>query len=89
MRARGSPPALPLPLGAYARKAAGLVAWPAELLVARGGLLEGGQRAHFGKVEVDFFSGPAPTGNYYEPSVAMRADRETFGSSRRAHWFGL
>lgn len=42
-----------------------------------------------GKVEVDFFSGPQPTGNYYEPSVALRADKETFGSSRRARWFGL
>jgi sulfide:quinone oxidoreductase len=42
-----------------------------------------------GKVEVDFFSGPAPTGTYYEPSVALRADKETFGSSRRARWFGL
>ncbi len=42
-----------------------------------------------GKVEVDLFSGPAPTGNYYEPSVALRADKETFGSSRRARWFGL
>ena len=42
-----------------------------------------------GKVEVDFFSGPEPTGNYYEPSVALRADKETFGSSRRARWFGL
>ena len=42
-----------------------------------------------GKVEVDFFSGPTPTGNYYEPSVALRADKETFGSSRRSRWFGL
>ncbi|MBB6412394.1 NAD(P)/FAD-dependent oxidoreductase [Mesorhizobium sangaii] len=42
-----------------------------------------------GKVEVDFFSGPAPTGTYYEPSVALRADKETFGSSRRSRWFGL
>ena len=42
-----------------------------------------------GKVEVDFFSGPAPTGNYYEPSVALRADKEVFGSSRRARWFDL
>jgi sulfide:quinone oxidoreductase len=37
-----------------------------------------------GKVEVDFFSGPQPTGTYYEPSIALRADKETFGSSRRA-----
>ena len=42
-----------------------------------------------GKVEVDFFSGPKPTGNYYEPSVALRADKDHFVSSRRARWFGL
>jgi sulfide:quinone oxidoreductase len=42
-----------------------------------------------GKVEVDFFSGPSPTGTYYEPSVALRKDKEFFGSSRRARWFGL
>ncbi len=42
-----------------------------------------------GKVEVDFFSGPAPTGKYHEPSVALRADKEAFGSSRRSRWFGL
>jgi sulfide:quinone oxidoreductase len=42
-----------------------------------------------GKVEVDFFSGPQPTGNYYEPSVSLRADKDHFGSSRRARWFGL
>lgn len=42
-----------------------------------------------GKVEVDFFSGPQPTGNYYEPSTTLRRDKEHFGSSRRARWFGL
>jgi sulfide:quinone oxidoreductase len=43
-----------------------------------------------GRVEVDFFSNPDhPTGTYYEPSVALRADKEHFGSSRRARWFGL
>ena len=42
-----------------------------------------------GKVEVDFFSRPKPTGTYYEPSVALRADKDHFGSSRRARWFGL
>jgi sulfide:quinone oxidoreductase len=41
-----------------------------------------------GKVEVDFFSGPKPTGTYHEPSVALRAERDTFGASRRARWFG-
>ncbi|MEI9405280.1 FAD/NAD(P)-binding oxidoreductase [Mesorhizobium argentiipisi] len=42
-----------------------------------------------GKVEVDFFSGPSPTGNYYEPSFTLRADKEMFGASRRSRWFGL
>src|SRR5881394_844299 len=43
-----------------------------------------------GRVDVDFFSNPdRPMGTYYEPSVALRADKEHFGSSRRARWFGL
>ena len=43
-----------------------------------------------GRVDVDFFSDPkGPTGTYYEPSVALRADKEHFGASRRARWFGL
>jgi len=42
-----------------------------------------------GRVDVDFFSGPKPAGTYHEPAVAMRADKERFGSSRRARWFGL
>ena len=42
-----------------------------------------------GKVQVDFFSGPKPIGTYYEPSVEHRADKQEFGSSRRARWFGM
>lgn len=42
-----------------------------------------------GKVEVDFFSGPHPRGSYYEPSAALRKDKDEFGSSRRARWFGM
>lgn len=42
-----------------------------------------------GRVDVDFFSGPAPTGTYYEPALSLRADKDLFGSSRRARWFGL
>lgn len=43
-----------------------------------------------GRVDVDFFSNPdGPTGTYHEPSVALRADKDYFGSSRRARWFGL
>ena len=42
-----------------------------------------------GRVDVDFLSGPNPTGAYHEPSVALRADKERFGAVRRARWFGL
>ena len=42
-----------------------------------------------GRVDVDFFSGPKPTGTYHEPTVAMRADKVRFGASRTARWFGL
>ncbi len=43
-----------------------------------------------GRVDVDFFSNPdGPTGTYHEPSVALRTDKEHFGSSRRARWFNL
>ena len=42
-----------------------------------------------GRVDVDFFSGPTPTGTYHEPSVGLRAEKEQFGASRRARWFGL
>jgi sulfide:quinone oxidoreductase len=42
-----------------------------------------------GRVDVDFFSGPTPTGTYHAPSVELRADKEHFGASRRGRWFGL
>jgi sulfide:quinone oxidoreductase len=42
-----------------------------------------------GGVDVDFFSGPSPTGTNHEPTVALRSEKEHFGSSRRARWFGL
>jgi sulfide:quinone oxidoreductase len=42
-----------------------------------------------GRVDVDFFSGPAPTGVYNAPTRELRAAKEHFGSSRRARWFGL
>ncbi len=40
-----------------------------------------------GRVDVDFFSNPQPTGTYYAPTLALRADKERFGSSRRSRWF--
>ncbi len=42
-----------------------------------------------GRVEVDFLSGPKPTGTYGEPSEALVAEKHRFGSSRRSRWFGL
>jgi sulfide:quinone oxidoreductase len=42
-----------------------------------------------GRVDVDFFSGPKPTGSYHEPDVASRVHKEHFGASRKARWFGL
>jgi len=41
-----------------------------------------------GKVNVDFFSGPAPFGSYTEASADLVADKQYFGSSREARWFG-
>lgn len=41
-----------------------------------------------GRVDIDFLSGPSPTGTFQEPSPLLRADKEHFGSSRRARWFG-
>jgi sulfide:quinone oxidoreductase len=40
-----------------------------------------------GRVDVDFLSGPKPTGAFQEPSAARVAEKERFGSSRRARWF--
>jgi sulfide:quinone oxidoreductase len=36
---------------------------------------------------VDFLSGPKPTGTFGEPSDAIAADKQLFGSTRRARWF--
>jgi sulfide:quinone oxidoreductase len=41
-----------------------------------------------GRVDVDFLSGPAPTGAFQEPSSALVTEKQHFGSSRRARWFG-
>jgi sulfide:quinone oxidoreductase len=41
-----------------------------------------------GRVDVDFLSGPKPTGVFREPSDALVRDKQHFGSSRRARWFG-
>jgi sulfide:quinone oxidoreductase len=85
--------------GVFAEGAARVVA---AALIAR---LQGGERpaayagvgscyiefgaGRVGRVDVDFLSGPTPTGTYREPSLALAAEKEHFGASRRARWFGL
>lgn len=41
------------------------------------------------KVEVDFLSGSAPAAQRHDPSREYAADKQEFGASRRARWFGL
>ena len=41
------------------------------------------------RVDVDFLSGSSATGIYYQPSDALTAEKEHFGATRRARWFGL
>lgn len=40
------------------------------------------------RVDVDFFSGPRPTGSFQAPSEAVRADKQAFCATRVARWFG-
>jgi sulfide:quinone oxidoreductase len=42
-----------------------------------------------GRVDVDFLSGPKPTGTFNAPTAELVAEKQRFGSSRRARWFGL
>ena len=41
-----------------------------------------------GRVDVDFLSGPRPTGSYRPPTPALFAEKVRFGSSRLERWFG-
>lgn len=47
----------------------------------------GGDR--IGRVDIDFLSGPEKTGTFNAPSAAFRSEKDEFGASRRARWFGL
>lgn len=40
-----------------------------------------------GRVDVDFLSGPKPTGTFQEPSAALVGEKAHFGSSRVQRWF--
>ncbi len=41
-----------------------------------------------GRVDVDFLSGPKPTGTFQAPSAALVAEKGLFRSSRAQRWFG-
>ena len=41
-----------------------------------------------GRVDVDFLSGPKPTGTFQQPSASLVEDETQFGQSRRQRWFG-
>jgi sulfide:quinone oxidoreductase len=41
-----------------------------------------------GSVDIDFLSGPEKTGTFNPPSAEQMALKESFGSTRRARWFG-
>jgi sulfide:quinone oxidoreductase len=41
-----------------------------------------------GRVDIDFLTGPKPSGSFNAPSAALVAEKHEFGSSRRARWFG-
>jgi sulfide:quinone oxidoreductase len=40
-----------------------------------------------GRVDIDFLTGPKPTGVFQEPSTALVAEKTEFGASRQARWF--
>ena len=56
--------------------------------IAECGAAGGFGAGRVGRVNVDFLSGLKPTGTFEEPSAALVAAKELFGSSRRARWFG-
>jgi sulfide:quinone oxidoreductase len=41
-----------------------------------------------GRVDVDFLSGPKPTGTFQQPSAALVEEKTHFGASRLQRWFG-
>jgi sulfide:quinone oxidoreductase len=41
-----------------------------------------------GRVDVDFLSGPKPTGVFQAPSTELVSEKRHFGASRASRWFG-
>ena len=47
----------------------------------------GSQRV--GRVDVDFESSESHKGRFFEPSAALAGEKQIYGSTRRARWFGM
>jgi sulfide:quinone oxidoreductase len=45
-------------------------------------------RNQVGRVDVDFFSGAAPTNMFNPPSAELSSEKQGFGQTRRRKWFG-
>jgi sulfide:quinone oxidoreductase len=45
-------------------------------------------KGQIARVDIDFLTGPQPTGTFRAPSAALAAEKANFGSSRKARWFG-
>ena len=58
------------------------------LLIGVGSLLAFEVPGTLKKIDVDFLSGPKPTGTFREPSSELVVEKKHFGASRRARWFG-
>lgn len=41
-----------------------------------------------GRIDVDFLGGPNPSGSFGSPSMAYTQEKDSFGTSRIARWFG-
>ncbi|HST26325.1 MAG TPA: FAD/NAD(P)-binding oxidoreductase [Gaiellaceae bacterium] len=84
--------------GVFAERAARVVAEEVIAAIQGGGQPEGYDglgscyiefgEGRVGRVDVDFFSGPKPTGSFQEPSSALVAEKQDFGATRRTRWFG-
>jgi sulfide:quinone oxidoreductase len=44
--------------------------------------------AEVAKFDVNFLGGPAPTSEFFPPSLELAASKKEFGASRRRRWFG-
>ena len=42
-----------------------------------------------GRADVDFFSNPSPTGDHFEASMVLAAEKRSFETDRKARWFGI